>query len=277
MTTTAATTHSTTAPGGRVRVDVADDGVATVTLNRADKLNAMDWPLFSDLHAAAATVRDEAVAGRARAVLLIGDGRAFSAGLDVSLFGEQAAGDVPGDDRIAWLQDAFTGFEDLPVPVIAAVRGVALGAGCQLALACHQRLAAPDASFGVLEVRWGIVPDLGGTWRLPRLVGLGRATDLCLSGRTIDAQTALAWGLVDAVLPQDRFETAARERVAALAAGPTRALGAIPRLLREGQTAPREDGLAAERRVQAECLESEDFREAALAALERRPPRFSGR
>ena len=261
-----------------VTFDVRDDAVGVVTLNRPDKLNAMSYEVFEGLHSAGAAAAKAADSGDCRAVMVIGAGRAFSAGLDVSLFAQQASGEAPDDEGIAYLQQAFTVFEDLPVPTGAAVRGVALGGGCQLALACHLRIAAPDASFGLLEARWGLVPDLGATWRLPRLVGLSRATDLAMSARTVDSLTAAAWGLVDAVAePDDDFEQWASAYVARLAAGPTVALGAVPALLRNSYRQDRDAVLAAERQAQQRCLASADFREAATAGVERREPRFSGR
>lgn len=260
-----------------VSFSVTDDHVGVVTLERAAKLNAMNEDVFKGLHAAAEQAADATRDGACRAVLVIGDGRAFSAGLDVSLFASQAAGQPPDDERIAWLQQAFTGFEDLAAPTVAAVRGVAIGAGCQLALACHLRIAAGDAQLGLLEARWGLIPDLGATWRLPRLVGLGRATDLAVSGRTIDAHTALAWGLVDDLADDDTdFSTWAHDYVARLAAGPTTAIGAVPALLRDSYRRDRDTVLAAERSAQQRCLASDDFREAATAAVEGRDPRFRG-
>lgn len=261
-----------------VTFEIGEDAVGIVRLNRADKLNAMNSDVFTGLHDAAAAAGKAAAEGTCRAVLVIGEGRAFSAGLDVSLFAAQASGQAPDDAHISWLQQAFTAFEDLPVPTVAAVRGVAIGAGCQLALACHLRIAAPDASLGLLEARWGLVPDLGATWRLPRLVGLGRATDLAMSGRTVDAITAAAWGLVDAVAGEDDdFEQYAREYVAVLASGPTVALGAVAGLMRDSYRNDRATVLAAERQAQQRCLASDDFREAATAGMQRRTPRFRGR
>ena len=260
----------------RVGFEIGSDAVGVVTLNRPDKLNAMDEDTFAGLHEVAAQVTQAAAEGSVRAVLLIGAGRAFSAGLDTSLFAGQASS-APSEEWIAWLQQAFTGFEDLNVPTVAAVHGVALGAGCQLALAAHLRVAAPDASFGLLEARWGLLPDLGATYRLPRLVGLGRATDLAITARTVDAGTAQAWGLVDAVLAQDGFEEQARTYAARLAAGPTVALGAVPRLMRESLSSDRGAALAAERAAQALCLASEDFSAAARAGAAREQPQFRGR
>ncbi len=148
--------------GDRVTFTIGEDRVGVVSLNRPEKLNAMDIAVFDGLHGATSSAQTAIAEGSVRAVLIKGEGRAFSAGLDVSLFAEQAAGATPDDDWIAYLQQAFTGFEDLAVPVVAAVRGVAYGGGCQLALAAHLRLATPDAQLALLEANWAIIPDLGG-------------------------------------------------------------------------------------------------------------------
>lgn len=269
----------------RVTFEVGEDKVGVVTLNRPDKLNALDRGVFEGLHDTAAQARAAAEQGDVKAVLLRGEGRAFSAGLDVSLFGEMAAGqgspieagDGTQDGMIAWLQQAFTVWEDLPVPTVAAVRGVALGGGCQLAAACHLRVAAPDASMGVLEVKWAIIPDLGGTYRLPRLVGLSRAIDMAVRGRRVDAATALQWGLVDAVLDSEDFDAQVHAYAAELAAGPTMAQSAAARLMRESLSRTREEALAGERAVQPGCLSSRDFQEAVAAAMQQRSPVFVGR
>ncbi len=259
----------------RVIFTVGDDRVGVVTLNRADKLNAMDQALFDGLHDATASAQAAIEAGDVRAVLIRAEGRAFSSGLDVSIFGGQLSG-APDDDWIAHLQQAFTGLEDLAVPVVAAVQGAAFGGGCQLALAAHLRLAAPDAQLALLEAKWGIIPDLGGLTRLPRLIGMGRATDMAMTARTVDAATALSWGLVDQVVDGD-LDATAREYAAALAAGPTLAIGAVPALLRQSFVTGRDEMLAAERAYQQRCLGSADFVEAATAAFQRREPRFTGR
>lgn len=261
----------------RVTFTVGTDQVGVVSLNRPDKLNAMDIAVFEGLHEATAQAQAAIADGTTRAVLVQSKGRAFSAGLDTSLFAAQAAGDTPDDDWIASLQQAFTGLEDLEVPVVAAIRGVAYGGGLQLALAAHLRLAAPDAELGLLEANWGIIPDLGGLTRLPRLIGLSRAADMAMTARKVDAQTALSWGLVDAVLDGQNFEADARAYAARLAAGPTIAIGAVPRLLRQSFVTERDPMLTAERAYQQTCLRSEDFVEAATAANERRPPDFKGR
>ena len=248
-----------------------------LTLDRPDKLNAMDTAMFAALHDAAATAR-EAIADRScRAVLMVGAGRAFSSGTDLAGLGAQAAGTPPDDEHIAWLQEAFTVWEELDVPVVAAVHGVAFGAGCQLALAAHLRLAAPDAQIGVLEARWGIVPDLGASYRLPPLVGRSRAIDMAIRARRVDAATGLAWGLIDAVLDEADFTDAARAWVADLAAGPVLATGAAVRLMRESSGRSRSEALRAERQAQTPLLASEDFAEAVRAGMAGERPRYAGR
>lgn len=259
----------------RVTFTVGTDGVGVATLNRPDKLNALDAAAFEALHVVARQAAEAAADGSVRAVLLIGEGRAFSAGIDTSLFATQVD-EVPSNAWITALQEAFTGFEDLPVPTVAALRGVVLGAGCQLALAAHLRVAAPDTTIGLPEARWGLLPDLGATYRLPRLIGLSRAIDLAVSARTIDARTALDWGLVDAILEGEDFAAAARAYVARLAAGPTVATGAVPRLMREAVASDRGTALAAERSAQMRCLTSADFAEAVRAGGVREEPRFRG-
>lgn len=261
-----------------VTFQVGDDRVGVVTLNRPAKLNALDATVFEGLTRAADQAAAAIADRRCRAVLVTGAGRAFSAGLDVSLFAGQATGQAPDDEAVAEMQQAFTAFEDLAVPTVAAVQGVALGAGCQLALACHLRVGAGDADFGLLEARWGLIPDLGATWRLPRIVGLSRATDMAVTARRIAAPTALSWGLLDAVLGEpDEFAAAARAFAARLARGPTVATGAVAGLLRDSFAAGRDQALRAERQVQQRCLASADFSEAARACAQRRDAVFEGR
>jgi enoyl-CoA hydratase/carnithine racemase len=259
-----------------VRFEVGDDAVGVVTLARPERLNALDEDGFAQLASAAGAAAAAAATRRVRAVLVAGEGRAFCSGLDVTMFGGQAA-HPPDDAWIAGLQSAFTALEELQVPTVAALHGPVLGAGLQLALACHLRLAARDAELGLLETRWAIIPDLGATYRLPRLVGLSRAIDLAVTARTIDAATAFAWGLVDGLLDGDDAGGEARAYAARLAAGPTLATGALPGLMRTALTATREDALAAERVAQARCLASEDFREAIRAARGNETPAFRGR
>lgn len=247
------------------------DGVAHVTIERPDKRNAMSLAVFDQLTERAAQATEDPEVG---AVVVSGRGGTFSSGIDVSVFGGQI------DDGIdvafiARLQAAFTAYEELDVPVIAAIEGACFGGGIQLALACHLRMVAPSAQLSVLESRWALVPDLGGTHRLPRLVGLGRATELTLSARRVDAEEAVALGLAELTLPADGAQDAAHTYAAKLAAGPG-AVRRAPRLLRENLGRDREAALAAEGRTQQACIAGPDFREAVTAYLEGRDPDFRG-
>lgn len=260
-----------------VRLDISDDdGVAEVTLTRPERRNALDEAAFRALGECAATVAGAVADGRVRAVLLRGEGPAFCSGVDTTLFAGQVE-EPPADAWIARLQQAFTAWEDCLVPTVAAVHGATFGAGLQLALAAHLRVAAPDARLALLETRWGLVPDLGATYRLPRLVGLGRAVELAVSAREIDAGEAERIGLVNAVLDAGDFAGAARAWVARLAAQPPVATGAVPRLMRQGLLATRDQALAAERAAQLACLGSDDFREAVRSALAGEAPDLRGR
>jgi enoyl-CoA hydratase/carnithine racemase len=247
------------------------DRVAHVTIERPERRNAMSLEVFDQL---AARAEQAAADDRVGAVVVAGRDGTFSSGIDVSVFGSQLHDGVdPG--FIARLQAAFTAYEELDKPTLAAIEGYCFGGGIQLAVACHLRGVAPDAQLSVLEARWGLVPDLGGTWRLPRLVGLGRATELTLTARRVDADEALAIGLAEVRLGTDP-QADAHELAARLAAGPG-AVRRAPRLLRENLARPRADALAAEARTQLACIEGPDFAEAVTAGLEGRAPRFVGR
>lgn len=268
-------TTSTTGPAGpdaptagEVVVTTVLDGVATVTITRPQVRNAMDWAVFEGLHDAGRRVADDDAVG---AVVVTGAGGTFSSGLDTSLFGQVSRG--IDAEWIAHLQGAFTIFEECPKPTIAVIRGHCLGAGAQLAAACHLRLVADDAEIALAERRWALVPDLGGTWRLPRLVGLGRANDWVMTGRTVGADEAVASGFAQGRVADDE-DVATYARALAAAPGATRR---VPALLRENLDRDREAGLAAEARAQLACLAGPDVREAVAAAMQQRPPLFVGR
>jgi enoyl-CoA hydratase/carnithine racemase len=255
-----------------VRYEVAGQ-VATITLDRPEKLNAMDRQMFADLEAAAARAGgDPAV----RAVVVTGAGRAFSSGLDVAEFA--AMGDPAAAARVlADVQRAISAFELLPKPVVAAVNGLAFGGGLQLAIACDLRLASERAEFASMEMRWAIVPDLGATERLPRLIGLGRAKELIFTGRQVGAAEAQRIGLVNRVVPEPDLATEAAELAGGLAAGPTLALGLAKQALNEAFERSTAQGMEAAGRAQRRTFASADHAEARAAFAERRPPRFSGR
>jgi enoyl-CoA hydratase/carnithine racemase len=256
------------------------DRLAVVTIDRPEKRNAMSMDVFDGLlaageRAAAETTGDDGVG----AVLVRGSDGVFSAGIDLSTFGTQLGEDTDDATRdafIARLQQSFTVFEDLDVPTVAAIEGYCFGAGIQLAAACHVRLVTPDAQLAVLERRWGLVPDLGGCYRLPRLVGLGRATELALTARRVSGTDAVTMGLCDVLLPDDDPQQSAWDYAMALAHGPG-AVRRVPRLVRENLERDRTTALAAERAAQMATMAGPDFREAVSAGLEGREPRFVGR
>ena len=254
------------------------DGVADVRLNRPDKLNALDMAMFTALADTAAAVGETP---GVRAVVLSGEGRSFCAGLDLTAFSAMASGErwrpaddptTTGVDGRSLGQRAVLAWYELPVPVIAAVRGHALGGGLQLALGADIRLAAPDAVFSVFEINWGLSPDMAGTQLLPRLVGPDVAAELTYTGRTVDAVEADRVGLVTRVV--DDPLAAAHALAARIAAVNPDAIRADKRLLRRAH-GPLEDGLAAERAAMGEIMGSPNQREAAAAGLEKREPRFT--
>lgn len=237
------------------------DGVAHVVIARPSRRNALSRTVLDRLAGHVAEAASDPGVG---ALVLSGEGGHLSAGLDLADLAGLATA-VPTEADIAALQAVFTAIEELDVPTIAVVEGVCLGGGLQLALACHLRGVAPGARMAVLEPRWGLVPDLGATWRLPRLVGVGRATELILSGREVGAEEALALGLAELPLPADGAVDAAHALAARLAAGPA-ALRLVPRLVREAAGAPREVALAAEARAQLRALAAGDLAAAVAEA-----------
>lgn len=247
------------------------DRVAVVTIERPDRRNAMDLAVFDQLRERAVQAGADREVG---AVLVRGRDGVFSSGIDTSVFGGQAEDGITLS-FVERLQSAFTAFEDLDKPSIAAVEGHCYGAGLQLAVACHLRVAAPDARMSLMEARWGLVPDLGGTHRLPRLVGLGRATDLALTARVVEIDEIMAMGLAERRLGDDDPAGEALELARQLANGPY-ALREIPRLLRENLERDRHGALQAEALAQVRCIQHPDFAEAVTARLEGREARFSG-
>jgi len=258
----------------KVRYEVAGR-VATITIARPEVRNAMDLDVFAELFEAGRRAGDDPAV---RAVVVTGASGAFSSGIDVSIFaaGSSNGSFEPASIDIPVLQRAFSIYEQIPKPVIAAVHGPAFGAGLQLAIACDLRVVAEGAELSVMETRWGIIPDLGATTRLPRLIGLGRARDLCYTGRRVGAEEASSMGLADRLVPAGAHPDAALRWAAELAEGPPLALAAIKRLTGAAFDTPVGTGLEREATAQPRMLASKDFIEAVSARFEKRDPRYEG-
>jgi len=262
-----------TEPTGGIGASLTvEERVAHVVIERPRKRNAMGFDVLEELRARAEEVAVLVAAGEVGAVLVAGRDGHFSAGLDLAdLAG--LAGATLAEEDVARVQAVMDAFEDLDAPVLAAIDGVCLGAGLQLALACHVRAATVRASLAVMEPRWGLVPDLGASWRLPRLVGQGRATELILSARRIDGEEAMRIGLVEILLDGDDAIPAAHEHAVRWAGGPE-VVRHLPRLVREAVDASRATALRAEARLQLRMLAGGDVAEAVRAASEGREPRY---
>lgn len=247
------------------------DAVATVTLDRPP-VNALSSDLLHDLAVAIEACRGESV----RAVVVTGSPH-FAAGADITEF--RAALDAGGSGATlgSELSSLLTDLAALPKPVIAAVRGFALGGGLELALACDLRMFGEGARVGQPEIKLGVIPGAGGTQRLTRLVGVGRTKDLVLTGRMVDAAEAKAIGLADRVVPDDDLDRAAAEWAAELASGATAAMGIAKRVIDHGLAMSLPDALRLEADGFAEAFQTRDADEGVDAFLEKRPPRFEGR
>jgi enoyl-CoA hydratase len=247
------------------------DRIATLTVNRPDKLNALNASLIGELGVAIDELqsRDD-VAG----VILTGVGRAFVAGADISELAGLSA--LEGKRLARRGQEIFRRFEASPKPTVAAVNGFALGGGCELAMACQVRIASEAAKFGQPEVKLGIVPGYGGTQRLPRLVGRGRALQLLLTGEMIDAQEAFRIGLVNRVVAADQLLPAATTVIQQMLMNAPLGIAACIDLVDRGLEMPLDDALMLEATQFGVLIATSDTAEGTRAFLEKRPPRFAG-
>jgi len=263
-----------------IKVDVADQ-VATLTLNRPDKLNCLNAGILHEMSKAIGELNaDDGV----KALILTGEGRAFCSGADLA---EQPYGTDKNQTGISRAEHItpFVSFgwvvkhiEDFTKPVIAAVNGIAAGGGLSLALAADVRIAAENAAFSAIFVKRGLVPDCGISYYLPRLVGVSKALELMWTGDKIDAGEAERIGMVNKVVPNENLMKSAQEFARVLAKGPSLAIEMIKRM---AYTALKSDSvmtqMAVEDFMQQVCRESEDIREGVLGFLEKRPPNFKGR
>jgi enoyl-CoA hydratase len=246
--------------------------IATLTVNRPDKLNALNDATIAELGHAIDEIRvDDSIAG----VIVTGAGRAFVAGADISELSSQTP--VLAKARARAGQDVFRRLETCPKPVIAAVNGFALGGGCELAMACHIRIASDAAKFGQPESKLGILPGYGGSQRLPRLIGKGRAMQLLMTGETIDAAEAYRIGLVNKVVAAAELVGAARELMKTILANGPLAIALSIEAIERGLEMSLDEGLILEANHFGLLAATDDMREGMRAFMEKRPPAFKGK
>ncbi len=251
-------------------------GVAVLALNRPERLNAMTAGLHADLRQALAEARDDEAV---KVVVLTGEGRAFSSGQDLTEDLPRGADGRPqlGEVLERDYNPLVLTLADFPKVTIAALNGPAVGASMNIALACDIVVAAASSYLQEGFAKIALVPDAGGTWILPRLVGPKRALALMLTAAPVPAQEALAMGLVARVLPDEGFREAVLAMAAELAAGPTQAYRWMKEAVRDSQANTLEQQLALEAQLQAKAVRTDDFAEGVGAFLQKRPPRFTGR
>jgi 2-(1,2-epoxy-1,2-dihydrophenyl)acetyl-CoA isomerase len=252
------------------------DGVGRLTLSRPEALNALDRATGEEILDAAERLRDDA---SVRVVVVTGAGRAFSAGGDIKEMARAGSelSEEFVEQLLGTLNRSILALAEMPKPVLAAVNGIAAGIGFNLALAADIRVAARSAEFTQAFVKIGLVPDGGGTFFLPRLVGWARATELIMTGRTVSSEEALRLGLVNEVVDDSEFETTVESWAARLAAAPTAAIGRAKQLLAHSLTADLKSQLRFEREMQMASGRTADFHEGVTAFLAKRAPRFTGK
>lgn len=250
------------------------DGVAAITLNRPSTLNAFNDAMIAE------TIDAFKQAGRAadvRCVLITGAGRGFSSGQDLSSFAGRPPEMTIGDHLRHGYHKLIRAMVGLEKPVIAAVNGIAAGAGCGVALAADMRIAADTASFMLAFSRIGLVPDSGINWLLPRLIGYARAYEMAITAEKVPAERAAEWGMVNRVVPAEQLPEIAWATALQFAAGPTLAYGLTKRTMLHSFSQTLDEALEYEAHMQTVAGRSADSREGIAAFLEKRPPEFNGR
>ncbi|MDX2191609.1 MAG: enoyl-CoA hydratase-related protein [Bacteroidota bacterium] len=247
------------------------DGVMVITINRPDKLNALNFDTLKELHQAIKYLYDEK---EAIGAIITGEGeKAFVAGADISEIAK--LGEMNGRKAAENGQEIFDEIENCPKLIIAAVNGYALGGGCELAMACHIRIASDNAKFGQPEINLGIIPGYGATQRLPLLVGKGKALELIITGDMIDAKEAERIGLVNYVTSSDRLMPMCMEMMKKVSEKPPVAVGLIIESV-NAAFHKEENGYQTEANSFAACISTEDFKEGTQAFFEKRKPKFNG-
>lgn len=261
-----------------------DGHVGRLVLDRPEKLNSFTGEMWDELQALGQELLADP--GDLRALIVMGEGRAFSSGIDTSVFTTGAGLTVPDAgvrdanpmvDMVMRTQESYSWLEEAPFATIAAVHGYALGAGLQIALACDIRIFARGTSVGLLELKYGIMPDLGGTQRLPRLVGPGKAKELIFTSARIDADEAYRIGLCEQLVSDEELDETAEKLAATIAAQPPLAITGAKRAVNAALDERIADGLRIEATGQAVCLPSDDMKEAIAAFVEQRTPNYQNR
>ncbi|MGI9014451.1 MAG: enoyl-CoA hydratase-related protein [Phycisphaerales bacterium] len=253
------------------------EGVLTITFNRPDVYNAINDAFTTEL---ADALKQAARNPECRAIVLTGSGKAFCSGQDLGdLKSKYVPGHTPhlGDDLRRRYDPIIMRMTSMDKPIIAAVNGVAAGAGMSLALACDMRICSPHASFIEVFINVGLIPDSGSTWFLPRLVGMGRALELCMTGRKVDAEEAQRIGIANNVVPADQLVQEAQALAQRLAAMPARGLALMKKLLHQSFDHSLEEQLQAEAFAQDTAGRTHDHFEGVVAFIEKRKPAFRGK
>ncbi|CDZ78926.1 putative enoyl-CoA hydratase echA8 [Legionella massiliensis] len=254
-----------------IEQDLDSKGILTLRLNRPDKLNALSNEVLDALAEIFSSAKDNK---KVKALLLTGTGKAFCAGADISRLAECNA--QTGYQFACEGQDVFRMLETLGKPSLAAINGFAFGGGCELAISATMRIAATTAQFGQPEVKLGVIPGYGGTQRLARLVGKGRAMDLCLTGRFINAETALQWGLVSEVAEADALLERGKQILSGILAMAPLAIAGVMEVIDRGYDMSLTDALHLEAVHFAKVCASEDKKEGVAAFLAKRQAEFKG-
>ncbi len=256
-----------------LKTHLDDNGILSITLHRPERLNALSAELLQELKACLLTAKIET---QVKGLLITGAGeKAFCAGADIKQLATLNA--QAGVAFALEGQAVFSLLENIGKPSIAAIHGYAFGGGCELAMAASLRIASDKAQFGQPEIKLGVIPGYGGTQRLSRLVGKGRALDLCLSGRTLNAQDALSWGLISAVTPADELLSTATDRLVSLLEQAPLALRYMLEVIHHGDDLPLAEALNLEATYFGLCCATQDKNEGVNAFLEKRKAHFQGK